>query len=314
GDRTEVDGLQYLSQIGLAGACATDEIGMSSDDIGNVVEILGDLSQFPEQADRMVQGLLNQQFLGRLLNSDEGFASAPEFQSDDGSALFTVGATQFVGNSQGGILGGAASAVSTEWDRVVLGVPGINYSLLLTRSSDWPEFQSIVDQAYTDPVERVIALQLVQLLWDRGENSGYAQHLTDDPYPGIEAKRVLLVQAFGDHQVANVSTEVLARTLGATVYEPALAAGRSTDVDPQWNIAAADFGSPTNAILVIWDYGTPAPPTVNLPPFEPEYGEDPHGAGSSEPLVLQQAFEFLFAGDLLDVCAGQPCQSEVLTG
>ena len=314
GDRTEVDGLQYLAQIGLAGACATDEIGMSSDDIGNVVEILGDLSQFPEQADRMVQGLLNQQFLGRLLNSDEGFASAPEFQSDDGSALFTVGATQFVGNSQGGILGGAASAVSTEWDRVVLGVPGINYSLLLTRSSDWPEFQSIVDQAYTDPVERVIALQLVQLLWDRGENSGYAQHLTDDPYPGIEAKRVLLVQAFGDHQVANVSTEVLARTLGATVYEPALAAGRSTDVDPQWNIAAADFGSPTNAILVIWDYGTPAPPTVNLPPFEPEYGEDPHGAGSSEPLVLQQAFEFLFAGDLLDVCAGQPCQSEVLTG
>ncbi|HUC32460.1 MAG TPA: hypothetical protein VMS14_03605, partial [Ilumatobacteraceae bacterium] len=116
------------------------------------------------------------------------------------------------------------------------------------------------------------------------------------------------------HQVANVSTEVLARTLGATVYEPALAAGRSTDVDPQWNIAAADFGSPTNAILVIWDYGTPAPPTVNLPPFEPEYGEDPHGAGSSEPLVLQQAFEFLFAGDLLDVCAGQPCQSDVLTG
>jgi len=48
-----------------------------------------------------------------------------------------------VGNSQGGILGCAASAVSSEWSRVVLGVPGINYSLLLPRSSDWPEFSDL---------------------------------------------------------------------------------------------------------------------------------------------------------------------------
>lgn len=172
GDRNQVEGLSFAASLGVAGACAIDEIGMSTSDLGNLARILADLSHFPEQADRMVQGLLNQQFLGRLLNHEAGFASDPAFQTATGDPLITVGATQFVGNSQGGILGGAMSAISTEWSRVVLGVPGINYSLLLTRSSDWPEFQAIFDVAYTDSAERVIALQLIQLLWDRGENNG----------------------------------------------------------------------------------------------------------------------------------------------
>jgi len=312
GSRFEVGALSFAAQIGVAAPCATDEIGMSTDDIGNLASILGDLSNFNQQADRMQQGLLNQQFLGRLLNNPAGFVSAPEFQTVSGSPVIAANATQFVGNSQGGILGGAASAISTEWSRVVLGVPGINYSLLLPRSIDWPQFQAFFDVAYTDPVDRVLALQLIQLLWDRGENNGYAQHLTTDPYPGIAPKQVLLVQAFGDHQVANVSTEVLARTIGAAVHSPAIGPGRSNDVEPLWGIAALNPSVPLTGILVVWDFGTPAPPSVNLPPFSPDYGEDPHGAGSEEPLVLQQALTFLLSGTFTDVCNAAPCTSTVL--
>jgi hypothetical protein len=313
GNRSQVDGLAFAPENNLAGACATDEIGMSTDDLPTLAVILTDLSEFHQQADRMVQGLINQLVLGRLLNSPAGFASSPAFQGPAAAPLIDVGNTVFVGNSQGGVLGGAASAISDEWSRVVLGVPGINYSLLLPRSSDWPEFQAIFDVAYTDPVDRVIALQLIQLLWDRGENNGYAQHLTTDPYPGVAPKQVLMIQAFGDHQVANVSTEVLARTIDATVLEPALADGRSNDVDPQWGIAAFDPASPSAALLAVWDFGTPPPPTVNLPPTEPEYGTDPHGAGSDEPRVLQQAFTFLLTGEFgTTFCGvGTPCTSTV---
>jgi hypothetical protein len=315
GARDQVDGLSFAAESNLAAVCGTDEIGMSTDDLPNLAVILADLSKFDQQADRMQQGLLNQQFLGRMLNSPTGFVTAPAFQNATGAPLIDVGNTVFVGNSQGGILGGAASALSNEWSRVVLGVPGINYSLLLPRSSDWPEFQLVFDTAYTDPVDRVLALQLIQLLWDRGENDGYVQHLTTDPYPGIEAKQVLLVQAFGDHQVANVSTEVLARTIGATLDEPALGAGRSADVDPQWGIVPYDPTNPSKALLEVWDYGTPAPPTVNLAPTEPEYGQDPHGAGSQEPRVLQQAFTFLLTGEFaMSFCGDEPCVSDVLTG
>jgi hypothetical protein len=310
GDRTEADALKFAPIAGIAAVCATDEIGMNADDVANLAGILGDLSRFPEQADRMQQGMLNQQYLGRLLNDPKGFASSSAFQMADGTPLITVGNTVFVGNSQGGILGGAVSAISTEWSRVVLGVPGIDYSLLLPRSVDWTEFQPLIDKAYTDPVDRVLALQLIQLLWDRGENDGYAQHLTTDPYPQVgagHAKQVLLVEAFGDHQVANVSTEILARTIGAGVHQPALRAGRSSDTEPLWNLPADTAAS--KAHLVVWDFGTPAPPTVNLPPTDGQYGKDPHGAGSREPLVLQQALTFLTTGTVPDVCRGGPCVS-----
>ena len=314
GSRGEVDALSFAPAAGIAGACATDEIGMSTDDIGNLAAILGDLSRFPEQADRMQQGMLNQQVLGNLLNRNDGFASAPAFRGANGTPLITVGNTVFVGNSQGGVLGGAISAVSTEWHRVVLGVPGIDYSLLLPRSTDWTEFAAVFAKAYVDPVDRVLALQLIQLLWDRGENDGYAQHLTSHPFTGIPAKQVLLIQAFGDHQVANVSTEVLARTIGARTHTPVLSAGRSPDVAVQWHIAPLDHEAKVTAALVMWDYGTPAPPSVNLPPTEPEYGKDPHGAGSHEPLVLQQALTFLITGSVPDVCNAAACHSDALKG
>jgi uncharacterized membrane protein len=120
-------------------------------------------------------------------------------------------------------------------------------------------------------------------------------------------KQVLLVEAFGDHQVANVSTEILARTIGAGVHQPALRSGRSSDTEPLWNLPADTAG--LAAHLVLWDYGTPAPPTVNLPPTDGRYGTDPHGAGSREPLVLQQALTFLTTGTVPDVCNGGPCVS-----
>lgn len=293
------------------GACATDWVGMSRSDLPVVATVLEDLSGFPKLADRLQQAHVNFSYLGRLLNADDGFASDPAFQDASGTSIFAVGGTTFVGNSQGGILGGAASAVSTEWQRVVLGVPGINYSLLLTRSVDWDPFAAVFEKAYTDDVERVLALSLVQLLWDRGENNGYVQHLTNDPYDGIEPKDVLLVEAFGDHQVANVATEILARTIGARVHTPVLGEGRSPAVEPAWGIEPLpeDRSGPA---LVLWDYGNPPPPDVNLAPTEPDYGEDPHGAGAREPRVLRQTFGFLRTGVVDDVCSGGACTSDVL--
>jgi hypothetical protein len=145
------------------------------------------------------------------------------------------------------------------------------------------------------------------MLWDRGENAGYAQHLTADPLPGREAKQVLLVGAFGDHQVTNVSTDVLARTIGARIHAPALADGRATAIEPFWGIDSIPTYPYQGSAYVMWDFGTPAPPSGPTPPFSPDYGTDPHGAGSSEPLVLIQALGFLLDGSLTDVCSGAPC-------
>src|SRR5262249_22535919 len=128
----------------------------------------------------------------------------------------------FMGYSQGGIMGGAVSALSTEWSRAILGVPGMDYGgVLLDRAVDWDAFSSIYDVSYADPGDQQLVLQFAQLLWDRGENEGYAQHLTANPYAGTAAKQIFIIENYGDHQVANVSAEMLARTIGAKNHQPA---------------------------------------------------------------------------------------------
>ncbi len=58
-------------------SCATDEIGLSTGDIYNSIGVLGQLGRFPEAADRLQQGLLNEVLLGRLMINPAGFLSNP---------------------------------------------------------------------------------------------------------------------------------------------------------------------------------------------------------------------------------------------
>lgn len=310
GSASEVNSFGTLADTYRYVMCATDEIGMSSADVPNVAAILADLSKFPSLPDRLQQAMVNTMFLARLEKDPRGFESNAAFQAGTTRTGVFNGTVVYNGNSQGGIFGGAVTAVSTEWTRAVLGVPGQSYANLLTRSVDWVPFSAVEFGAYPDELDHTIGYSFIQMLWDRGEADGYAQHLTTDPLPNTPAHTVMLVEAFGDHQVANVATEIEARTIGARVWSPAIAPGRSTDVTPMWGITplTASQLPYRGSVLVLWDYGTPAPPTTNLPPSGAQYGTDPHGLGALEPRVGQQVAAFL-NGSFVDVCNGGPCQS-----
>jgi hypothetical protein len=272
------------------------------------VATLRDISNMPKVADRTQQGFLNFLFLARLLKDPRGFASSPAFQAGAAHTPVLDGTVFYDGNSQGGILGGAVTAVSTEWTRAVLGVTGMNYSTLLQRSADFPTYQTILNPAYPDELDRIVGFSLLQMLWDRSEADGYAAHMTDNAYAGTPRHQVLMHVAFGDHQVANVTAEVEARTIGARILLPALAPGRSPDVVPQWGIGAVPSLPWTGSALVYWDSGNPPPPLGNLPPTEPEFGNDPHGRPRSTPAAQLQKSEFLRTnGALVDTCSGAPC-------
>jgi hypothetical protein len=288
--------------------CATKWAGFSEDDIGTAVATLQELSNFPKVADRTQQGFLNQLFLARLVKDPRGFAANDAFRMGASETPVLDGTVFYDGNSQGGILGGALTAVATDWTRAVLGVPGMNYSTLLQRSKDWATYSSILAPAYPDELDRMTWFSIVQMLWDRAEADGYAEHLTDDPYPGTPRHQVLYEVAFGDHQVANVTAEVAARTTGARILLPGLAAGRSTDVVPFWGITPISFLPWNGSAIVYWDSGNPAPPTGNVAPTEPAYGQDPHEFPRRSPLNQQQKSAFLQPnGTVIDVCGGQPC-------
>src|SRR5690606_24985831 len=142
GRRTEVNAgnVRSFAQEHNIVFCATDWIGMAEEDLANVAGILTNLSNFHTLADRVQQGILNTLFLGRAMKHEDGFATDAAFQDAEGAPLIAPGALFYDGNSQGAIIGGAATAVAQDWTRAVLGVPGMNYSLLLHRSSDWPVY------------------------------------------------------------------------------------------------------------------------------------------------------------------------------
>src|SRR3954453_22495508 len=268
--------------------CATNWEGMAETDIPNVATVLTDLSNFPTMADRVQQGMLNFLYLARLMIPPPGLSGDPAFQDGQGHSLLDIRRAYYDGNSQGGIIGGALAAVAPDYDDAVLGVPGMNYSTLLTRSSDfgtgqppdpsdptgtleyaWPLYTS-----YPDLNQRQLIFSLMQMLSDRAEPDGYAEHMTTHPYPNTPPHQVMLHVALGDHQVANVSADVEARTIGAKLLRrPAEGPHRNADVAPHYGIPA--FGSlpARGSAIVIWDSGSPVAPTTNT---APNSGDDPH--------------------------------------
>jgi hypothetical protein len=285
--------------------CATNWIGMANEDIPNAINILLNLSNFPSFPDRQQQAMVNQLFLARLMIHPQGFVSDPAFQDSLGSPVIDTSGVFYDGNSQGGIFGGTVMAIAQDITRGVLGVPGMNYSLLLTRSVDFAAYSAILYPAYPDQLARPLLLALIQMLWDRSEPNGYAHHITSDPLPNTPAHKILLHVAFGDHQVANVSTEIEARTIGASIHQPALAPGRHSDVDPYFLIPTIPSYPFDGSALIIWDSGAATPPITNT---APNVGSDPHEHPRRTAAARVQKSEFLKAGGaVVDVCSGLPC-------
>jgi hypothetical protein len=249
------------------------------------------------------------------------------------------------GNSQGGILGGALAAIAPDHEHAVLGVPGMNYSTLLRRSSDFHPyaegeftdvvcgelpgiFEEICNSApgdtplglydnYPDELERPLILSLMQMQWDRAEANGYAHHMTDDPLPDTPPHEVLLHVAFGDHQVTQWAAEVETRTIGASVHAPTFdTPDRHPDVDELFGIPPIAYDANDDffgSALVYWDSGpgrTGAPPITNTPPGSPENGEDPHSDPRNTVAArLQKSLFLQLGGWVEDVCDG-PCHTD----
>jgi len=291
--------------------CATAWAGFAEEDIVHIVGVLNDLSRFNTIADRMQQGFLQQLFLGRALIHPQGLSSHPAFQKD-GQSVIDTQRLYFDGNSQGGIMGGALTALAPDFDRAVLGVPGMNYSTLLQRSVDFDAYSPALYGGYPKQLERQLWLAQIQLLWDRGESNGYAQHITGRPLPNTPAHKVLMHVAFGDHQVADVTTLIMARTIGARIRQPALADGRSPFSNPWWGLQRVPSYPYDGSVLVWWDSGTPPSPLINQPNRE---GADPHSHPRSDPAARVQKSEFLKPGGaVVDVCGGGPCFANGYTG
>jgi hypothetical protein len=323
-DQVNSDELYALGQYGLM-ACATDEIGMSDKDIPNAGASLVDLSNFPSIPDRLEQGLINFLYLGRDLVNPAGFCSSSAFRVK-GKCVIDTSHLFYDGGSQGAIFGGALTAIDPDFTRSALNVAGMDYGLLLTRSSDFPEFAQILYRSYSNPLDRALLYSFIQNLWDQGEMDGYAEHVTSHPLPGTPRHSVLMTVAFGDHQVTNWASEIEARTIGARLRKPVLDSGRYPGRRPYWDIPRiGSFPFTGRAAMIVGDLGplrpcpndgvtacegsqagTPPPPrdnnanTKGVDPHGPDWASFPEGEAAIGAWLRP-------AGRLPAVCGGHPC-------
>jgi hypothetical protein len=310
--------------------CATDEIGFASQDVPNTVGILQNMGRFPELTDRTQQGLLNELLLGRLMDNPAGFLSNAAFHVNPADAssppAIDTSHLYYNGNSQGGILGGSLTAVSPDFTRAALGVPGIGYSTLLTRSIDFSTYASILYPAYPNELSRPLVLSLVQMLWDRSEPNGFAQQMTSTPPANTPAHQVLMNVALGDHQVTDYQAEVEARTIGAQIHTPIVFPGRWPNFDVGWGIDPIPSYPFAGSAIVYWDggpvrddgaggvLGTNVPPLGNVPN---ESGKDPHSLPRAQAEEQQMVSDFLrpnAASAITDTCGGSACFDGGFTG
>ncbi|MFO7563132.1 MAG: hypothetical protein R6X02_10855 [Enhygromyxa sp.] len=272
---------------------ASSWIGMAGEDVLHIATLLqsGRLDDWPSVVDRLSQGVFNALALMRAMRTS--FADAPEIVGPNAEPLqLDLESSYYFGASQGGIIGSTYMALSTDVERGVLAVPGQPYSLLLNRSKAWQELATLANAAYPSTLDTRFAIELMQVVWDRSEPSGYSRHVIDDPLPGSPSHEVLVLAAIGDHLVTTLGAHQMARELGIPQLAPA---NREVfwidEVEPPY----------AGSALIEYDFGLPPVPLTNVPMTE---GKDPHGALADVPIAVLTIEQFLRTGVVESFCDG----------
>lgn len=293
GTHAQIDAFDELAAQEKVVVVGCNMIGMSSEDVPGILEMIADFSEFPVLADRLHQGVLNHAFLVRAMKL--GFDELPEI-SETGLAIDPE-QLYYNGISQGGIFGATHMAMSLDLKRGHLGVPGNNYSTLLQRSVDFGPFFLLVTINYPDARDRLLLLSAVQGLWDRTDPVSHYRHISAEPYPNTPSHEVLLASAKADWQVANLTNEIAARSDVGIALLP--------DYGKNVSLVSESPYPHLGSGLVNYDFGNPWPAPGNYPPAD-DVG-DPHGSPRKLANHNQQMFHFFRTGEIIDVCGGDGC-------
>ena len=272
----------------------TDMRGMSTGDLPAVVGALNDMNTAGEVFEKLEQGLVNHITLVRAMRTtfaQQLFVDAANANKPlvDPTKVF------YYGLSQGAIFGTAVMAYEPTIQRAVLGVGGANYSTLLDRSADWPQYRTILNGGYGDSLDDTLVIGLCQMRWDKVEGSGVVNTVLNGAPTAPIAKQLLMEIALSDEQVPNLGSYWQARSMGIPVLGP-------SPVTPWGLTVTASPLAPGASAILIMDGGAPAPPSTNLP--APAVSPSMHDLTRTQAATRRQIKEFFDTGMIVNECAG----------
>lgn len=285
---------EFANRFGYV-AFSVDLVGMAEEDVASITNaIVSDAGGFRQSVDRQHQGLLNSLLAMRMMSGR--FVNEPLLQVN-GQNIIDPTLRFYRGDSQGGIFGTSYMSISTDVTRGLVSVPGMPYTMLLDRSTDFGPFFVFLRSAYREGRNIQLVEGLLQMLWDRTEPNGYAPYLRGQTLPNTPAHDLLIHVAIGDYQVSPLGAHIIARTVGAKNLSPV---NRTI-----WGLEEAPAPL-QGAAMVEYEFGLPPAPDTNTPT---KGDNDPHGTVRHLDPSYKQADAFFRTGIIQAFCSGS-CDPE----
>ncbi len=279
---------------------ATDWVGLSGGDLNLIIEeVLPDVERVRVVTDRLVQAHGNNLALVEMARTS--LISDPVIQVDHAQPLIESEEVYYYGISLGGVQGASQTALSPRINRSVLAVPGAGWAHLIQRSTQFEPLETLFDALYPDPLTQSLLLAMAQTFFDWSD-PGNVSRLIVNPDPGFEGdKTVVLQEAIGDCQVANITTDLLARTMGASHLEEA--------TDPIFGLETVS--SPYTGVAITQIRVQDAldayfPPDENTTPIT---DNGVHNSGVLRETIFNQITTLIETGELIHPCEG-PCDPD----
>lgn len=195
----------------------TDWIGLSSNDVQNASIAIADFNKLPLITDKLQQAQINVVILTRLALS-AAFQHNPNLEYNNNPIMGNE--IYYYGISDGGIQGATFMSIDPDITKGVLGVPGSTWSLMIQRNPTYNMLELVFAPAYKDELDRMKLLSLSQFDWDFADPITFAPHTIMDPLPNTPKKQILIQAGINDSEVPNLSTNLLARTMGLEGLKP----------------------------------------------------------------------------------------------
>ena len=278
---------------------SVDWWGMSDPDQLEVVGKLStDMSASFVFVDRIHQSMINQMALTYALKTTIADLTEVEYF---GERVYDPDNVYYYGISQGHILGGAFIAISPNIERAAFSVGGGNFSLMMSRASNFRPFLDVILAVTGSRVTVQKVVTLSQHSFDRISPIVYGRYIKTNPIRGNPTKRILMQAGIGDLQVNNLATDLHARSIGIPSLQPN--ARDPFGLDP--------VESPTDdSALVYLDFNlAEVPGLINQTPPEGVENEVHEGVRRTQATEDQLDAFFQPSGEIVNFCEGS-CDPE----
>ncbi len=283
----DLDDVSTVSQLAdEAGVIVVSTVWRGLEDIDRLhaIHMADDFGRLPEITDRLHQGVADVTALTRLV-LEGGLLDAPELMGlPDKSRL------GYYGISLGAIAGAVMVANNDRIEHAVLHVGGTAWSTMLERSSQWIPFDWIMIDQVPSSRDRQLLYAMSQMFWDPVDPANHVDLL--------RGRSIIWQESIGDEQVPNMTTEMLARAVGARLLLPS-----ATEVPGLETTTGSTSGGP---FLVQFDPELGMPAEENRPGTPTTAHSTPRRWAGTH----QQIIRFLDSADpgvVVHYCGAEVC-------